>query len=396
MKEKTLTFRYALLQLTFGVAFAGIVVFTSYYLLARGLNNTRIGLVIAIAGLLAALMQPVVGIIMDRFPRITSPKLLGLLILILLAAVGLLILLPEPGLLPVALFYGMAILIVQIGQSILNVIGVDSMTNGNRLNFNFSRAFGCFGYASSAWGIGMLTSRFEPVVLLIVVLVFASAALVTALTYPLKTGDKDGTVRKAEEASGPLVFLKKYPKFALLLPALILIYFSHCILNSFTLQIMNAIGGGSEEMGTTTAIAACLELITVLCFGFYKKYFKVGTLLRISACFFLLKAILSALVTSVVAYYAVQICQMFAWGIICVGLVYYVNEKIPMADRAKGQTYAGMTLTVASVLCGVIGGPIIDGSGIGTLMILGCIVCACGGALLFVATGEGRLRTAGE
>ena len=49
-----------------------------------------------------------------------------------------------------------------------------------------------------------------------------------------------------------------------------------------------------------------------------------------------------------------------------------------------------MTQTASGVLCGVIGGPIIDGSGIGTLLIPGIVICARGGALMFAATREGR------
>ena len=76
---------------------------------------------------------------------------------------------------------------------------------------------------------------------------------------------------------------------------------------------------------------------------------------------------------------------MFAWGIMCVAIVYYVNETIPEKDRAKGQTYAGMTLTAANVISGVIGGQMIDTLGIGSLITVGIVVSACGSVLMILA-----------
>ncbi len=46
--------------------------------------------------------------------------------------------------------------------------------------------------------------------------------------------------------------------------SMILLYFSHVILNSFTLQILQEQGGGSAEGGTATAIAAIFETVTVI------------------------------------------------------------------------------------------------------------------------------------
>lgn len=386
MKQKSLTLGYAVIQFTFWTCFAGIVAFSSYFLLARGLNNTQIGTIIALGGLTAAVVQPVVGILMDRFKALTSPRMMILVMALSIGSILLLFLLPNAGLLVTGLLYGVMILVAQLGQSVLNVVGVDSMAHGNKLNFNLARAFGSFGYAVAAWAIGQLTGIFPPNVLLIVILTAASILIVTCLIYPMNVGTENKQEQASAEALGPVAFLKKYPMFALLLPALVMIYFSHAVLNTFTLQIMNSFGAGSEEMGVSTALAAMFELVTVVGFAFYRKHFKIGTLLRVSGVFFLLKAIFSLLANTVILYYGAQLCQMFAWGIMCIGLVYYVNEMIPDTDRAKGQTYTGMTLTVANVIGGVTGGKVIDDLGIRALLIMGIAVCAVGCILLFMAT----------
>ena len=52
-----LTARYAFVQFSFWMNFASIVGFASIYLLSTGFSNTQIGIMIAAAGILSALLQ---------------------------------------------------------------------------------------------------------------------------------------------------------------------------------------------------------------------------------------------------------------------------------------------------------------------------------------------------
>lgn len=391
VKTKDLTLRFAVIQLCFWTSFAAIVAFSSYYLLDKGMTNTEIGIVIAIAGTVAALLQPVTGAVMDKFPRMTSSGFLAVIFAMLAADALVLILLPDLGTLPTGILYGFMIMTVQLTQSLLNVVGVDSMGNGNRLNFNIARAAGSGGYAAAAWGLGALTVLLPPVLIPVTIAFFSIAVAIMSGVYPIRKSD--GKETDISGSLGPVAFLKHYPVFFLLLPALTMIYFSHAVLNTFTLQIMNSLGAGSAEMGTATAVAAACEMITVIGFAVLRKKFSIRTLLRLSGAFFLVKNVMSLLAASVAGFYAAQTCQLFSWGIMCVAIVYYVNETVPAQDRAKGQTYAGMTLTVANVTGAVFGGRIIDTGGIRALMLLAAVICACGVALLFLATGEKKTKT---
>lgn len=62
----------------------------------------------------------------------------------------------------------------------------------------------------------------------------------------------------------PDLFLAKYKKYAIMLIGLTLIYFSHTVINTFSLQIITPKGGTSADMGTAAAIAAVCELTTKL------------------------------------------------------------------------------------------------------------------------------------
>lgn len=167
-----------------------------------------------------------------------------------------------------------------------------------------------------------------------------------------------------------------------------MIYICHCILNAFTLQIMAPIGGGSAEVGISTAIAAFSELVTVLLFGYYLKKMRLASLLRISAIAFVLKSLGSLLAPSVPAYYGVQILQLAGWGIMCIGVVYYVDRITPDRDRAKAQSWAGLTLTVANVVASVTGGRLLDSCGVPVTVTVGTMIGAVGCLLLFCATSH--------
>lgn len=396
MKGKDLTGRYAAIQFGFWTCFAAIVPFSSFYLLGKGLTNTEIGIIIAAAGAVAAFLQPVVGTLMDRFPSVSSSGVLTVIFGLLIADSLALAFLQEISRFLTGILYGFMILTVQLTSSLLNVVGVDSMAHGNRVNFNIARGAGSLAYALAAWGLGLLTVKLPSAVIPVTVAVFAAVIVIVSGTYPV--GEKKAVSAEMThmEASGPIDFLKHYPVFVFLLPSLTMIYFSHAVLNNYTLQIVKALGAGNAEMGTGTAIAAASEIIIIIGFGFLKKRFNIRTLLRISGSAFAVKNILTVLATSVAGFYGAQVCQMFAWGIMCVAIVYYVNEIIPEKDRAKGQTYAGMTMTAANVLGAVIGGRMIDTGGIRPLLITGCVICIGGTLLLLPATRKPTLYQTGN
>ena len=66
MVIKNRTAGYSAIQSFFWMGYAGIMGFVSLYLLHAGFDNAQVGLLIAAAGLLSALLQPVVAAYADR------------------------------------------------------------------------------------------------------------------------------------------------------------------------------------------------------------------------------------------------------------------------------------------------------------------------------------------
>lgn len=393
MKKKNLTIYYGLIMAIYSLGFVTMSAFSSVFLLDVGFSNGQVGTLLALGGLLAALLQPLTGSLIDKNPKVSTRKVV-LLLSAAIVAIGLLIIfIPGKTLAINAVLYCLAILCLMLAQPFMNALGMEALNSGYSLNFGVSRAMGSLGYAMGSYVFGIITVAVGPKSIPIA---FAIALFVLSLIlffYPNTGNSKESDIKESvkEEMSqektrveNPLLFLGRYKNFSVMLIGLVLIYFSHSLLNTFALQVLVPKGGNSESMGTASAIAAICELITTLLFVFYMKRIKLNLLLKISGVFFTVKTLLSLLVTSVNAFYLVQTLQMFGWGLLYTGVVFYVNFLVGEEDKAKGQAFAGMSYTVASVLATFFGGFIIDALGVDMMLIMGTVSSFIGTVILWI------------
>lgn len=397
MKQKSsdnLTVYYGLVQWTYWLGNAVLGAFASKFLLTIGLTNTRLSLLLALCGLLAAISSPLLGSLIDRKPTLSTAHLLyafgaGLM------AVGVLILcFPYDATLLMAVLFGIGYVFVQILQPFINALGVECINQGYQISFGFSRASGAFGYAISAFLTGILVDRIGIVTIPVATIITYSGMVLTVAFLRKKKNANPacGTPKKSANLN-PIRFLKRYPTYAGLLAGMILIYFSHGFVNTFCLQILETKGGTSTSVGISTAVAAVFEIVPMLCAPFLLKHFRLGNLLRFSGIFYTVKSLGSLLAPNVYAYYAVQFFQLPAWGIMAISIVFYVNETVDHEHSSQGQAFAGMTLTVGNLLCTLICGILIDNIGINRTLIIATIVCAVGACIIFLTTGKQRKVT---
>ena len=64
------------------------------------------------------------------------------------------------------------------------------------------------------------------------------------------------------------------------------IYFSNAVLNSFMLQIVNDVGGTSEDMGRVLSLMAFLEIPALFFFDNVRARFSCGSILKVAAVSF--------------------------------------------------------------------------------------------------------------
>lgn len=382
MSKKNVTLYYGLIMAVYSIAYVTMSAFSSVYLLDVGFSNGNVGVLLAIGSLLSVFLQPVVGSLIDRNKRVSSKGVI-LVIAILVVIFGVMIItIPGKGIFVNALLYGTVIMLLMLGQPFLNALGMEAINNGFTLNLGIGRSIGSLGYALGSYAFGIISVKAGP---RSVPVAFSIAFLVLCILifiYPVKDSDLETVEKQKVEKDNPFLFLVRYKRFAVMLLGLILVYFSHALINVFALQIVTPKGGTSGDMGTASAIAAGCELITAFLFTWYMSKFRLSNILKVSGVFFTLKILFSMLATNVTQFYIIQAFQMFGWGFMTVGIVYYVNELVGASDKAQGQAYAGMSYTIASVLATFLGGNIIDIFGVDKMLLAGTVSAAIGTVIL--------------
>lgn len=388
MKRK-IEMNFALALFFFWVTFAVVAAFASSYLLGRGISSTGVGLITAFGTLAAALLQPAAGSLMDVRPALTGRRM-SVFVLLLLSGLALVIYLLKPDGLVLALLYALLIMLLYTLEPLVNIFGVDCMNTQPDMNYSLSRSFGSVGYALCALFLGILLESMPLDTVPGSAVLFSLMTALIIFLSPLRTVRSEAAARR-EASSNPFVFLKKYPAYRLMLLALIPIYFSHMMLNTFALQIVREIGGDNAEMGIGTAIAALAETVTVAVFTkLLLIRFRIPKLLCFSALFFCVKALVTLIAWNIPSFYFAQFLQIFAWGIMTVANIYYVKDAMRPEDLAKGQAYLAMTHTVGSLLGAAVGGRIIDAAGVKSMLILATALGAVGFVIMCAAMKKGK------
>ncbi|MDE5907903.1 MAG: MFS transporter [Lachnospiraceae bacterium] len=382
-----LTVRYAFIQCFFWMMFGGAIGFVSVYLLDCGFNNTQIGLLIAVAGLFSAILQPMMAGYADKEK---SPSLKILLILFLLVQVVVNILLlavHHKSAIFTGSLYALLLLMMQMLVPLVNALGMESINQKKRLNFGVARGTGSMGYAFVVYVVGIVAGKIGAVAVPAALLLVSSMLLVGVFFFPFQKTLRQVSETAEEEKGNLFLFFKKYPRFCVTLVGCVLVYISHVLLNSFTFQIVREKGGGSAEMGSAMAMASLFELPTMFLFAFMLKKVRCDIWFRISGIFFFLKTLGTLLAPNISSFYAVQVFQMLGWALITVSSVYYVNSIMEKQDAIKGQAYMTMTYTLGSVAGALVGGALIDS--LGVISMLGfATVSAAAGMVIMLLTAQ--------
>lgn len=383
-QKQNLTPGYACIQGFFWMVFAAVMGFSSIYLLSAGFTNTEIGLIIAAAGTVSAVLQPVTASYADRPQSPSLKKILIVLGAALLVCAVLLLVLRQRVV--TGLFYGGCITITQLIVPLMNALGMETLNQGYSLNFGVSRGMGSVAYAIAAYILGIIAAKAGAFSVPLSILLIGGCCVSALVLFPFSKTVRETKSGKRKESANPAAFFLRYKRFSVVLLGCILVYISHVLLNNFTFQIVQAKGGGSSEMGFSMALSAMLELPAMFGFVYMVKKVRCDIWFRITGIFFTLKALGTLLAPSIMTFYGVQVFQMFGWALISVSSVYYVNAIMEEQDVIKGQAYMTMTYTLGSVLGALIGGWLIDLAGVNAMLLFAVVSAAAGMVIQLLAS----------
>lgn len=390
-----LNVRYTAMQLPYWMGYSILMTFASVFLLNRGFTNGQIGLILALANLLAALSQPLLAAFADRSRHLTLSQITILLGSAAAALTLLLILMPELFF-PTALIYVAAATLLMVLQPLTISLGTFFILRGYPLNFGFARGVGSLSFAFISSVTGLLVDRYSPNIILYLFLtvfllfIAAVSTLDTRKTEGKYSSFVNGAKPSAEEEKEPCSlkeFFHTYKKFILLLAGISLLFVYHNILNSYLFQIMEPLGGTAADMGTSLSIAAACELPVMFFFSWFLKHVSCKHLLQTAAVFFSLKALLILMASQIWMINLAQALQMMAFGLHTAASVYYTNQIIPKKDQIKGQALMTTANTIGGVLGNLLGGQLLNFFGVSATLFAGTLI-SCSGTLIVLLSAE--------
>lgn len=381
MVIKNRTLGYSAIQGFFWMGYASIMGFASVFLLNAGFDNGQVGLLIAAAGLLSALLQPLLAAYADRPGSMALKWVIFLLTLPCLGCSLVLTLAGTQKLLAGGCF-GLCMVLLQLTTPLVNSLGIATVNSGEPLNFGAARAMGSLGYGVAAYLIGLLTDSQGAAA--VPLCMGTTLVLLLIVTLDYRNVQKAPPQKAAEPTQGG--FLRRYPRYGLVLVGLVFLFVSHVVLNSFTYQIVVSKGGDNAQMGTAMAFASVLELPIMFLFGWMQKKWRCHVWFRISGLFFLLKTAGTLLCSSMTGFFAVQLFQMGGWALLTVSSVFYINSIMQPQDSVKGQACYTTSMTLGNVLGAVVAGRILDVLGVQAMLAFGTVCALIGAVIVLVFT----------
>lgn len=387
------TGHFSLIQGCYWMTYCILISFSSLYLLDRGFTNTQIGLLLGIAGLTAAILQPFVGAKGDHLKILSLRQFTSLPIAaMILCGVGLFLVPAKPV---QAALYMVLLVLLQLLTPLIYSLGMDCLNNHIELNFGLARGIGGGTYALASAVCGSLAAALGARVIPLVLVV--AVALMLAFTFTFRQGGPVKSTLPKPDAlpqSDGTPFLKKYPQVLPLLIGVILLYTSHNVIMNFPYQIVQSLGCGSAEMGHYLTLQSLMDIPAMVVFSLLLKRASSRAWVRLTGISFFLHALLTWLAPNLPFLMVVQVFEMSGYALYSVSSVYFVNEMVGLCDRVQGQTYFTMANTIGIVLSSVLGGRLLDLGGASAALCLATVTGAAGMVILWFLLRRKSLRPA--
>ncbi len=390
---KSLTIKYAGVQGIYWMVFCTINSFAAVSLLARNFNNQQIGWLLALSGVISAVLQPTIGSFADRAAKVTLKMIISVISFVnIVLLVGLVV--TDDNLVITSILYGGIVTLTFTLQPLVNSLIFEYINNGMKISFGMTRGIGSISFAVLSFILGQLINQHSPSFLPFVSIGLYSGLLLLMQTFPIidehKTSHQSADKKVVTESFW--VFVKKYDRFLPFLLALVFVFIFHTVINTYLVQIMVHLGGNEGDLGLSLTIAAAVELPVMLAFGYLVSKVSNGTLLKVAGCFYIVRSVLFIMATTVAMVNFAQLFQALSFAIFTPASVYYVNQLMRAEDKIKGQTFIVGATTLGSVFGNLVGGWLLEQFTVDDMLLVGLAAAVIGCLLLFysIRTKEQR------
>ncbi len=392
--------------------FYGVVSsFASVFLLAKGFSNWNIGVTLAVANVLAVVLQPVIADIADRAKRLSIIGISEILtVMMMVVTVGMFAF--SGSMIALSIVFILLIAWHTVLQPLYNTLTFTLEEAGVHINFGVARSMGSLAYAALLAVLGTIVENYGvmslPITGEIILVMMLISLIVTKRSYDKgkrlkhakgttsalpREEDAEGVQRAEseksdlceEESINLIQFIKRNKFFFLVNVGVIGLYFSNSVLNNYMMQIVDVVGGTSEDMGRILSLMAFCEIPTMVCFDLLRKKFSCQLMLKVASVGFAVKIALCWLADSVTMIFMAQFVQLVSFALFLPAMVHFIDEIMSKGEAVKGQALFTTMITVTTVISSLAGGAILDMSGAETLTFVATVATTLG-ALIIIAT----------
>ena len=382
---KQLNIEYFSLQSLFWMTYCMVVGFSVTYLLSCGYSNSEAGYILASANICALILQPFFADLADRSKKINAMTIFLVSIeIIFVCSIGLFFIGVRSLIL--TLIYVVMITLANAVIAFLTSIQFLMDTSKSKINFGLCRAGGslCFAILSALMGIMIERIGMKSIPLALFIITLLIIGLCIFITRHSINGNIKAVLTLEKKRSSSLfVFFKENLRFMILSIAMLFIYYAHAFITNFTISIVRNVGGDNREMGYLIAFMALMELPGMIGFKEISRRFKVSSLLLFSMIMFSIKAIIVWLSPSLMTLTFGFALQVVSFAIYIPASVQYANIIIDEKDTVKAQMMFNLMQAGGAVFSSIIGGWLIDFSGISHALLIGAILSCIGTIIAF-------------
>ena len=408
--NKLLNIEYSCIHGTYWMYYGVISSFASVFLLAKGFSNWNIGVTLAVANVLAVVLQPLIADLADRAKKLSIIGISEILtVMMMVVTAGLFV--AGGSMVGLSVIFILLIAWHTVLQPLFNTLTFTLEEAGVHINFGIARSMGSLAYAALVAVLGTIVERCGvmslPVTGEIILVMLLISLVLTKRAYD-KGKASNGNMQKAlsedaegvqsadaegaqsalcaeEESINLIQFIKRNKFFFLVNVGVIGLYFSNSVLNNYMMQIVDVVGGNSEDMGRILSVMAFCEIPTMVCFDWLRKKFSCQLMLKIAAVGFTVKIALCWLANSVTMIFMAQFVQLVSFALFLPAMVHFIDEIMSKGEAVKGQALFTTMVTVTTVISSLAGGAILDMSGAKMLTFVATLATAAGAAVI-VAT----------
>lgn len=417
--KKLLNIEYSAIHATYWMFYGVISSFASVFLLARGYSNWEIGIILAVANVLAVVLQPLTADLADRSKKLSLMGITQLLtILMMVLTVGLFAL--KGRSLALAAIFVLLIAWHTVLHPLFNSLNFKLEECGVHIHFGIARSMGSLAYAALVAVLGSLVEARGVQVLplsgeLILMMLFISlcftgqhfrrAMQLSAAKNISKPADRnmeerplqaeclpsevacppserESIAESPEEEINLARFIQRNKLFFVINIGVIGLYFSNSILNNYMMQIVADVGGSSQDMGRILSLMAALEIPTLVLFDQLHRKLSYPLMLKIASVGYTAKIAMCFAAQSVAMIFAAQFLQLVSFALFLPAMVHYINDIMSRGEAVKGQALFTTMVTITTVFSSLAGGWILDTGGAKMLTLIATLATAAGAAVI--------------